>query len=261
MVNQYNHYIKYNRSIIIYLFEELHSLYSKRNILFNIIKNHKSYLIMIGFPYNKLEDIQNNLSCKSINVYYDFDDDVKHMTLRANLSHYVYITCTKIPEVLEKINYYRFMSSIPFKTFKDICFTLNKEISNKLLLGDSYEIPGGGGLLKIKRYTRKFKKKVVDWGESNKLKQTNPDKYIVFHVDDEFTAVHYDKSLAKFPNYKFYRFKLTSFINTKDRSKLNYYNSVNTNEEILNSDNVGNYQKMMAMIKLNTIKHYDKHDI
>jgi len=262
MNNQYEHFIEHQRRVVGVYSERLHEYYNRKNQLYKIINKYKDYLVIIGFPIQRLRDINLGKSLTNINVYdYSFDDNPKYLTLRSNIYNFLKMACIKIPETIETLDFHVFLLNMPLKNFRDFYKTLNKEISKDIILGNCYNFPHNVGSVRIYRFKRDFNKRVVDRGRSNKLKAQNPDNYIVFHVDDFYNAAIYDKNLAKVPNYKFYRFKLTSFINTKQRRQLEYYDSIKSEEEILETDKVGNLQKMLAMTHFHNPKYYELYDL
>lgn len=259
IVDQYNHFIGTQYNVIREYLDTVHDCYIKRNSLFKQIEKHKPYLIMIGFPYAKLEIIQREDNVKAINLEYEFDDDPKSLILKSNIQYYVHLSCIRIPDLKLKIEFHQFLLSIKFKNFTDIYSTLNTEIANKIIEGGMYVLPNSkGAYIEIKRFARNFKKNIVNWGESNKLKKINPDRYIVYHIDDEYVAPRFGKKNCVYPNYKLYRFKFTSFINGVNRKIEELYPKLNTVEKILQCTKLGNFQKMLAMTKLHGMDYYDK---
>lgn len=259
---QYEHFIEYQLSRVEHYVTLLHELYQKKADLYSAISNNKSYLIMLGFPYDIVENLQDEVSTRSYNAYeYDFDDDVKHMTLRYNLMAYAHVVTKKIPHALSRIKHHTFILTINKEVFIELYRTLNDEILRHLLNGRVYEFTDRVGMLKIARYPRCFDKKVVDYGASNELKKTNPNNYIVFHLDDEYPAVMYHKTNSNVPNYKYYKFKFTKFINGYDRNKEKYYESVKGIDTLYKDKTVGSFDKMLATVHLHGLKHFDKHGV
>lgn len=263
MLEQYNHFIDYHTKLAKVCFDKIHELYKRRSILFAIIERHEEYLRLIGFPFDKFKATENDVKAETFAIDHNaFDENVKYLTLRANINNYIYITFTTLPSLYEALKEHSFLSRMPYRSFRDLYIGLNTEISRRILLGRTYEFPYSVGMLKIVRHKRNFKKKTVDWGESNKLKKENPDRYIVFHLDDEYLAPKFDKSCSRIPNYKYYRFKFTSFINTKERSQLKYYKGVKELEEVFYEPKVGNLEKMIAVTHFEgNNKRYDTNDI
>ncbi len=260
--NQYDHFIGYQLARVEHYVLLLHELYQKKVDLHTVISNNKSYLLMLGFPYDIIDNLQQELPTRGYNPYdYDFDDNPKYLTLRSNLVAYSQIVTKKIPHVIGRIKHHTYLINMSKEVFKELYKTLNNEILKHLLQGRSYEFPSAVGMLKIERYPRCFNKKVVNYGESNKLKKTNPDNYIVFHLDDEYAAITYDKTNVKVANYKYYKFKLTKFINGYDRNMYKYYDTVESIDTLYKDTKVGAFDKMLATIHLHGIKHFDKHGV
>ncbi len=260
--DQYNHFIDYQVSRVEHYVSLLHELYQRKADLYSVIRNNKSYFIMIGFPYHIIDKLNNEIKTKTYNAYdYDFDDDAKHLMLRSNLVAYQQIVTIKIPHVIDKIKHHTFMMNISKPVFTELYNTLNLEILKHLLKGRVYEFTNRVGMLKIERFERTFNKNVVNYGESNKLKKTNPDNYIVFHVDDEYPAVFYDKSSAKVANYKYYKFKFAKFINGYNRNKYQFYETVESIDQMYKDKTVGSFDKMLAVVHLHGLKHFDKHGV
>lgn len=262
MIELYEYFIRSQVETITFYFNLLHDVHVKRLELYNIIRKHKDYLYFIGFPYDKLEEFMYNDRRLGINMSeYDFDDTVQRNLLKSNIITFVNLSTRRIPTIEEKIAYHNYLVSISFKTFSNLFLILNNEISSHIIKGRLYDFSNGIGSIKVYRFNRNFKKKSVDWGRSNEQKKITPDRYLMYHLDDEYVAAKYIKSKARVQNYKYYRFKLTSYINTKDRSKNNFYKSVECMEDIFKETKVGNLEKVLAVTHLETPKFYDKHDI
>jgi len=260
--SQYEHFIDYQVSKLEHYVTLLHELYQKKANLYDIIRNNKPYLIMIGFPCHIVEKLNDEVPAKLYNAYdYDFDDNAKYLMVRSTLVAYQHVVTTKIPYVLDKIKHHTFMMNISKKVFIELYKVLNYEILKHLLKGRVYEFTDKVGMLKIERFKRNFGKKVVNYGESNKLKKTNPDNYLVYHVDDEFAAVVYHKATARVPNYKYYTFKFSKFINGYDRNKYKFYDTVESIDQVYKDKQVGSFDKMLAVIHLHGLKHFDEYGV
>jgi len=259
---QYNHFIQGEINRCRFYFDELHLAYSKKNQLFKLIVKHKDYLTFLGVNYKSIEDIQYDKGRKKINVSnLDFDNTPTYIALAANIKVYLYITLEKIPRLKDRIKFHSYLSNIPLSDFRDIYSSINNEISNILIKGGQYSFSKGVGKIRINRFKRNPNVKVVDRGETNKLKKLRKDNYIVFRTDDYFNAVFYNKKNAVCKNNSFYKFKLTSFINTVSRNKQEFYESVKKEEDIINEAKIGNLEKMLAMTKLHGINYYERHGV
>lgn len=261
-MKQYDHFVEYQDKKVKHYVNVLHNLYQKKADLYKVVSSNKRYLVMLGFPYDIINDLQDEVPTRMYNAYdFDFDETPKYLTLKSNIVAYQQIVTKKIPHVISRLKHYTYLMTISEPAFRQLYTTLNYEILRHLLKGRVYEFPNGVGMIKIERINRCFNKRVVDWGTSNKLKKENPDKYIVYHLDDEYPAVMYHKATARVPNYKYYKFKFTSYINTHDRSNLTYYERAESIDQFYRDTHAGSLQKMLATVHLHGIKHFDKHGL
>lgn len=257
MREQYDFFIKTQQHLLDYKINEIHELYDKANNLYSLISKSKDYLKFIGFSYDKIEKLNNREEL----YYYDykpgnFHESAEIMQLKANVFTYTNILVNKIPELEKDIEFIGNLAIIPYEAFIDLYAALNNTISETLLEGDPYYFPKGIGGIQIFNFNRDFNKKVVDYGRSNELKKQGFEKYIVFHLDDVYTAPKYMKKTATVPNYKYYNFKFTRFINTPSRSRKEYYKQKHSKQDILKDVKIGNWDKMLALINLKSKQIY-----
>lgn len=261
MTEQYNHFITKQKSLFKSKLDEIHNLYVVANNLYKVISKNKIYLKFIGFNYNKIEKLNNREEL----YLYDykgstFDEAPEILILKANVVTYSNILVKDIPKLKKELEFLSLLIDLPFGAYVDLYSSINRSISAKLLRGKAYYFPKQLGGIQIFNMKRNFKKKVVDYGRSNKLKKQGLKKYIVFHLDDNYTAPKYIKETATVKNYKYYSFKFTKFINTKSRDRFKYYNECTNDEDIINDRKIGNWDKMLALIHLNTRNKYTDYD-
>jgi len=262
MRKQYQHFIDNNIRAIKESNSKLHELYDTANNLYATISKHKSYLKLIAFPYDKLEQLNDRSLNKKFDIKtYNFDDTIEKDILKSNIYTYMNILVDKIPIIKEDINFRNFLIHMPFKNYMDMYNSLNTEISRILLLGDKYYFPGKLGGLQIATYDRNFNKKTINFGATNKLKKEGKTDQPIYYTDDTYTAPVFLKDLSFVPNYKYYKFKFTKFINTEDRSQEKYYKEMDTNDQdsIIYDTKVGNWEKMLAMKQVFGEQIYEKY--
>lgn len=253
MADSYTYFIEQEELKAKHYFDKLHLLIERKNQLFEAIDKYRDYLYFVNFPYKMIERIQYEdipFICSVTDDY--FEDTNEHIILKTNIASYLNLTYNTIPNAINKIKFHSMQSCMPKKIYRQIILQLNKEISSHILLGNSFNFKNRIGALRIARFERDFKREVIDWGETNKAGKK------VLHLDDEYLAVKYFKKTSTVDNYKIYRFKFTSFINTPERKQSVFYDSVSTIDEILNEDKVGNLEKMMAIKHLKGINFYNK---
>lgn len=255
MLNNYEYFIQQEQEKAKHYFDRLHDLIDRKNHLFKAISKYKDYLVFVNFPFRLIERIQYQDIPYLYSISDDFfEDTLEHQRLKINITSYLNLNTHTIPNTIERLKFHSMQACMPKKIYRQIMMAINNEISKYLLTGGKYQFKNRIGALKISRFERDFSKEVVDWGETNKEGKR------VLHLDDEYLAVKYYKKNSTADNYKLYKFKFTSFINTPERKQTVFYDSVKTIDEILLEDRVGNLEKMMAIKQLKGINYYTKED-
>lgn len=258
MTEMYKEFIKQEKEKAIFYSNKLHDLYIRKNELYNILCKYRSKLVFNNFPFHYIDRIQNNeirdkLTFSLLDDY--LDDSQDYFIIKGNIKAYLSTNWYNIPTTKAKIKLHVLNSHMNERTFRRFIEAINNNISNYILLGNKYNMPFLRSSLGIYNFNRNFNRPVVDRGETNKARKTNPDA-IIYHVDDQYTAA----KLIKFPtateNMRLYKFKFTSFINTVERQQLKYYDTVTGFKDILNNNSVGNLEKMLAVKKLKGINFY-----
>jgi hypothetical protein len=249
-IDSYNYFIAKERELAIMFSGKLHEAYLVMNGIYNKINKHRAYLQFIGFPIHILDKGYNKES-KSVLTLYDkhFDDTVEHIQLKANISALTTMYHSVIPTYQTKLAIHSINSSMAYTTYCDIINTINQEIANVVLLGKRFSFRKKIGLLRIHTFNRNFNRKVVDKGETNKLKKQGINK-IVYHVDDTYVGFKLIRNPESELDVRFYAFTPTNFVNTKDRSKSNFIKNSTSVNEVLRSTKVGNLTKMLAIKKI-----------
>lgn len=255
MLNSYDYFIKQELAKANHYFDKLHSLIERKNQLFKAISKYQDYLCFVNFPYKMLERAQHESIPYVCSVSDDyFEDTTEHKILKVNIGTYISLTSDTIPNCIRRLDFHSMQSCMPKKVYRQIIAGINKEISAYILKGERYSFRNRIGVLKIARFERNFDKEVINWGETNKAGTK------VLHLDDEYLAVKYFKKSSTVDNYKLYRFKFTSFINTPERKQSVFYDNVKDIDEVLEETSVGNLEKMMAIKHLKGINFYSKKD-
>lgn len=167
-----------------------------------------------------------------------------------------------------KLLYDRLTKSImPYETYLKFLFILNSEIAKYILNGGYYNF-GQLGRIYICEKPRAFLfkgkpvKLPIDWGASNKYKQylidngkvpydsvSAPDgiKWHIYH-DSDYAYWFIWEKLA-FKNKAFFKFCPSKFVR-RGKAKLIPFTS---KEQILNSSEIGNINKMVELLKFDTL--------
>ena len=90
--------------------------------------------------------------------------------------------------------------------FRDVIVTFFDEIAEEILKGENIDLGHNIGSIRVKKITRGFKSKSVDFGETNKLKAEGIDT-VVFHTSDTYYRIYWNKRQCKIKNKTVYMFK------------------------------------------------------
>lgn len=258
MKEMYQSFIKQEKERAKSSSDKLHELYETKNQLYNIISKQRSRLMFNNFPIHYIDDIQNNkIKDRSTFALLDdyLDDSQEDFMLKANIKSYLSLNWYTLPQLKKKLKFHILNAHITERNFRILIGEMNNQISNYVLLGNKFNMPFVRASLKIYKYKRDFKKRAVNWGETNKAKKTDPNAKI-YHVDDYYIGVRFTKRANTPSRNRLYKFKFTSFINTKKRQQLEYYNSVKHIKDVINDNKVGNLEKMLAIKHLKGINFY-----
>lgn len=182
---------------------------------------------------------------------------------------------------------------IDYTTFRRVLGYFNLELSKYILdSGYSYTIPRGGGKIFIHLKKRNFddskgNTKVINWKESLDLlktlcknvpeanrylqqyknKEINKnefidkansiikDDWIVYYYDDKSLWWKWSKTGCNIKNKTLYSFTPTNFINTKNRSQIEFTENCKSKRDILDSKQLGMRDKLFALNRFDSL-HY-----
>jgi hypothetical protein len=96
-------------------------------------------------------------------------------------------------------------SDINYKIFRYILSEYNKGILELLLEGGTFNIGNKLGRLCVKKFTRNFSRRTVDWGETNKLKKQGINQ-LVYYTDDYYYGYNWEKRYCTVKNKSVYKF-------------------------------------------------------
>lgn len=263
----YEEFIKGNRIRLKEAFEDLHNTYLHKNNLYSLAKQHEEIIVAVGADFSALERMQSD------DDYYKAILHKKVCRLLPSdilktLHAYLYTCRVKIPKIKHEIKVLKLACSMPDRLYFIIQYWFNREIGNHILRSGVYNFGQGLSKLGISYVLRsKNAKPVVDWGESNKLKQRlieqgytpkskeNPDgvKWLLYRTDEGYCFWKWLKKESFAPNKKMYKFRAIATNNESTE-----YNGAFTQEQILDKS-IGTFDKMMALLKLNPkiIEKYD----
>jgi len=262
----YNEFIKANKIKLKELFNELHSCYEVRSVTYNYVLEHKELIIASGVDIKSFTKAMSEPDSRMV-----FNSRARKnlpRELTKLLDSFVYLNNSKIPAIKHELIITRTLYEIPENIYFILQSSINKEIANSILRGGVYTFGKGLSKLGIRYVTRsKNAKPCPDWGASNKLKtklislgheiktKDNPSgiKWLLYRTDDGYSFWRWLKGAAFTPNKQMYKFRAIATNN-----ECTDYQGKCTQEEILDK-NIGTYDKLMALLKLNPqiISRYD----
>jgi hypothetical protein len=102
---------------------------------------------------------------------------------------------------------------IDYITFKKVIATYNQAAAKKIIEGKKLDLLNGLGIISARRVERNFNNKAIDWGETNKLRDSegnlpkkNGKDVRIFHIDEDWLRVGWIKSKAPIRNLNVYSF-------------------------------------------------------
>lgn len=263
----YKEFVKSNKIKLKEKFEELHEAYTKKYNLYLLAKEHEVLIRAVGADFSALERmLYDEDYCKFI-----IHKRVRNLLpkeITKNIQSYIHYHNSKIPNIKHEIKLLRLAYTMPERIYFIMQYWFNREIGNHILRGGVYNFGQGLSKLGISYVLRSPNAKpVVDWGESNKLKQRlidegytpkskdNPDgiKWLLYRTDEGYCFWKWLKRESFAPNKKMYKFRSIATNNESTE-----YNGTLSQEQILDKS-IGTFDKMMALLKLNPkiIEKYD----
>lgn len=232
--------------------------------------------IRIGFETEfKMGKLSNFYTERDLNVVsiplFTIDEDL--------IKNYILAYCrakqrlNNLDDYINKMKRYK----LPIRIFKYIIKSHNIQIAKKLLTGYVYTVGHGVGQIYIKKIRRIFRiygkeaTKNIDWGETNKLKKKlieegvdiytkdNPsgEQYLVHYTTDYMYWFWWDKGQKVITNSFLYTFTPTNFINTPERSQIHFVENAKNKEEIINTKDLGNRDKLYCLIRFDPNHGYN----
>lgn len=254
----YKDFIKQEKEKAKETFDKLHSLYERKNLLYKLISKHKSKLLLYNFPFHYIDRLQNE-EVKGLNFLVldsHLEDSTEDLVLMANIKTYMTLCNYTIPATHKRLKYHTLNSHMSIINFRRFIDSINKEISNYILMGFKYTLPHIKSNIKIYKFSRDHNNKVIDWGETNKARKIDPTAKI-YRVDDHYLAPMLSKNPKATSKARVYKFKFTSYINTRERKQLVYYDNVKSIEEVIRDNKIGNLEKMLAIKHIKGINYYN----
>lgn len=112
-------------------------------------------------------------------------------------------------------------TDITYPLFKYILTSYNKQVVDVLMRGETFNIGSKIGKLKISKFPRNFKRKTVDWGETNKLRKQGIKK-MVYYTDDYYYGYYWQKKSCSVKNKSVYKFHPAGGKNGPKKRLINY---------------------------------------
>lgn len=94
---------------------------------------------------------------------------------------------------------------IPFILFRETITRYNKMLLERILNGEKVMLGSGLGAIVILKNKRSFNKRMIDWGETNRLKREEGINKYVYFTDDTWVKFYWHR-LSKIGNRSVYRF-------------------------------------------------------
>ncbi len=188
-------------------------------------------------------------------------DNVNQFIKNKRLIHSIQVSIQKGEAFKQKFNLDKYIAIIKL---------LNIEISKHVLKGGMYSFSKDLSHIYIKEKLRDTRTNNINWGESNKLKQKlinegitpydkllNPDgeKWFVYHTNTYNYWWKWNNHFCNFENVKYYTFIPTAYVNTPTRKKQDFLNTCKSNDDIINSNLIGNVEKVNYLIEFDPLYH------
>jgi hypothetical protein len=192
-------------------------------------------------------------------------DDVAKIRMYIKNRFLIYLRYNMLKHIMKNIK----ASYVPYTVFKTICHLYNTHLVSSVLKGVEFPL-GRLGSLSIIRKPRLFvmdekdgvptkninwhlslkrKEELIAQGITPYNKETNPDgvKWFVYH-DEPFTY-WFRWIPSRIRHRKLIKFMPTNFINTPDRDHKSILESAKSVDDIINSDKLGNMNKLQTLVK------------
>lgn len=252
-------FIKGNKIRLVELFNELHTSYEIRKSLYNTINEYEKLFTVVGTDFSYFKDVLDGrfrliLTHKVRSILPD--------NLVKTVDSFVHISIRKIPTLKNEIKITGLLCNIPEQLFFKMQYSFNREVANSILRGGAYYFGKGLDKLFIQYVKRRPNAKpCVDWGESNKLRakliklgyavrtKDNQEgaKWLLFRTDDGYCFWNWCRRYSSIPNKKLYKFRAIATNNESTDYKGEF------NQEEILEKNIGTFDKMMALLKLNPL--------
>lgn len=258
--------IKYNKAV-----ESYHIALSDKLTLFNVLSIYKSELNEIGI-WEHITTAANTI--EPIYVTFTFESLIKlesliisdnpkiNRTVEELINNFITISGDRLNNILNTIKLYSFAMKLPARLYSIIFKEYNIEGFNNMMNGESFRPAKGLSSFKIKLIDQKpnmVNKAATAKTYNNLIKQgkdvSDPASYRVNHTRELFPYIYWRKFNIKLPNFQFYKFipsmHIYGYKNADD-----FYANISNPTEVFNLRNkVGNYYKLMALLKVSTYHH------
>ena len=262
-----------------------HSVYILLIKYKELINTHVDFDILSAYDNNNYSNksLLNKLSNLSLQVS-SFKENTLLINYLRTFRHY----CIREKNLSSIVNLYTLYGDIPEKIYNKWLNDYNTGIMKHMFYNGSSTISYKVGTLHIEYKNRDFNKRKIDWNESLTLlksiikeenkelydkyiaksitkkefinlakpfvynKDTNPNgkKWLLSRTDDGSVWINWSKP-TNLPNYNLYSFTPTNFIHTPKRSQTEFLENVKSEEEIIESDLLGNRDKLNILYRFN----------
>ena len=100
-------------------------------------------------------------------------------------------------------------TDVTYALYKHVISEFNKKVANRALEGEEISFGKGMGAISIEKIERNFNRKVVDFGETRKLKARGVNK-VVYFTNNFYFKWTWHKKASKAVNKSAYSFKATA---------------------------------------------------
>ncbi len=212
----------------------------------------------------------------------------KNNTLLVNYLRTFRHYCTRERNLASIVSLYSLYNDIPEAVYNKWLNEYNTRFMKHMFYNGSSTISNKVGVLHLEYKERDFNKRKIDWNDSLSLlkdiikeenkelydkytaklitkqefitlakpfvynKDTNPNgkKWLLSRTDDGSVWINWTKPI-NLPNYQLYSFVPTNFIHTPNRSQNEFLANAKSEQEIIESDVLGNRDKLNILYRFN----------
>jgi hypothetical protein len=255
-----------------------------------MLRSYPTILRNNGIKINELSQIGYEIPINRYDNHFNTLRDIKD-TLKENILDYynIFIKNTNLKIETERLLSVYNVMNLPYNVYHEILKYLNIEVTRQILTGGSYYFSGKVGYLHIILRTRRADTLQIDCKASldnlkalakekdinlynkfvNKeifkkdfIKQMKPyaynkehperDKWITYYTDTVYPHIQWSKYTSNVKTKNFFKFVPSNYINTPNRSQIEFSDNAKTADEIIESISLGLRDKLFIYMRFNT---------